>query len=513
MRGPRHGRVRTLLVAGLGPACVALALVGLVEATLRLAGWRIPVPAGGDPWVNLTPFFERTTRADGVVVMRRRDGEIEFLAEKAANGFRVFVLGESSVHGFPYLPGFSFAAFLEARLALALPGHVVEVVNCGVDGIGSWHVRRIANEIVGYQADAVVLYAGHNEYVTPEVHRVGRTMQLLAGLRFYQLAVRAGAAWRRWWVGPIDEASLASSNQPYGAARRRALGRETLSDGDRARVVARYAANVEAIVERVQEMGAVPLVASLAQDLRDWPPGAWRHTPGLSPEDVARWTRYAEDGDAQRRAGNCQAALEAFRAAARIDRRPAALHYARARCFEALGRWTAARRAYRRASDLDEVPLGAPSVLNVVLRGVARRYDAPFVDVERVFLHAAEHGLVGRRWFVDPMHPTLRGHQLIAAVLAARLQRLGLPVAGAHWAASRYQDLDPEDILLARPRFRRREYESRILLFLLLEQRDHALREVSDGASQFPELHAVATHITGRLDSTTNPLWINSFWR
>ncbi len=89
--------MRTRLARSVGPALVTLALVAAIEAGLRLAGYRAAAPAIGDPFLNLTPFFERTTRSDGVAVMRRRDGEVEFLADKPANGFRVFVLGESSV--------------------------------------------------------------------------------------------------------------------------------------------------------------------------------------------------------------------------------------------------------------------------------------------------------------------------------------------------------------------------------------------------------------------------------
>lgn len=508
----RVSRWRSTALACGRPILTALALVALIEAALRVVGWTAAVPADGDPWLNLTPFFAPATRTDGVAVMRRRDGEIEFLASKPADGFRVFVLGESSAHGFPYTPGFSFTGFLEARLALALPHRTVEVVNCGVDGIGSWHMRRIADELVAYAPDVVLVYAGHNEYVTPEIHRVGPTLRLLSGLRFYQLAMRTGAAWRRWRYGPIDEQSLASINQPYGPARRRALGRETMSAAERAHILARFESNIEAIVARARQADAVPVLASVAQDLRDWAPGASRHHAALAPDAIARWRELVEEGDTRRQARDCRGALTAFHDAMRIDRRPAALHYARARCFEALGRFGAARREYRHASDLDEVPLGAPSMLNVTLHRLAIRREVPFIDVERAFARASPHGLVGQSWFVDPVHPTLRGHQLIAATIAASLQRTGIP-ASEEWAATRYEDLAPDDILQARPRFRRREYESRILLHLLLDRRDRALREVTAAAAEFPELRVVETQIADRLTAVGNLPSLNSAWR
>ena len=86
--------------------------------------------------------------------------------------------------------------------------------------------------------------------------------------------------------------------------------------------------------------------------MSDWLPGAWRHDPALAPAERERWKRLAEEGDRRRRSGDCRGALAAFRAAARIDRRSAALHYARALCLQQRGHWSAARAAYRRASDM-----------------------------------------------------------------------------------------------------------------------------------------------------------------
>src|SRR5262245_30120026 len=115
------------VLAPLGPSVLgAVALVVALEVALRLAGWSHAVPLGGDPFVNLIPLFHRVTEAGGVV-MRRTDGS-EFPLEKPANGFRVFVLGESSVLGVPYPPEYSFPGFLRQRLTAMLPQRRVEVI-------------------------------------------------------------------------------------------------------------------------------------------------------------------------------------------------------------------------------------------------------------------------------------------------------------------------------------------------------------------------------------------------
>jgi hypothetical protein len=68
------------------------------------------------------PLFERAERADGTPVLRvspiRLIGESgsqamperEFRSEKPANGFRAFVIGETTAAGYPYPPAYAFAA-------------------------------------------------------------------------------------------------------------------------------------------------------------------------------------------------------------------------------------------------------------------------------------------------------------------------------------------------------------------------------------------------------------------
>src|SRR6266704_841724 len=87
-----------------------------------------------------------------------------FLAAKPTHGFRVFVLGESSAAGFPYLHNGTFARVLQDALQDVMPGDTVEVVNLGVAAINSYALRDEVDEILARQPDAVLIYAGHNEF-------------------------------------------------------------------------------------------------------------------------------------------------------------------------------------------------------------------------------------------------------------------------------------------------------------------------------------------------------------
>jgi lysophospholipase L1-like esterase len=444
------GRLRRVLAAVLPTVIGACVLLVAIEYGLRWFDFRRHVPLSGDPFVNVTPFFFRATDASGVPVFRHYGWQLQFLATKPPNGFRVFVLGESSVYGIPYEPPYSFAAFLQKRLAAALPDRVVEVVNCGVPAIASWHVRRIGLEVMQYQPDVVLVYAGHNDYTTREMPEPGRWMRQLVEQRTFQLAVWGSESLRQWWSGPFDKGLALDPAQPFlmGA---RATGASTMTAAERREIPERFARNVRDLIDAAKRVGAVPMVASVGQNFRDWAPSAWRHTPALAPADAARWGQHWVAGEQKRKANDCAGAIAEYDAAIAADPHPAIVHFGRAKCLDRLGRWEEAREAYRRASDLDEVPMGVPTSFNAVVRRTARDAGAVFVDVARRLDDDSPHRLLGNEVFMDHLHPNLLGNERIAAIIADRLRELGLPEPATAWVDG-YQDPDPAALRRENPK-------------------------------------------------------------
>ena len=458
----------------LGPVLVSVALLLAAELVLRLAGFETELSAGGDPKANQAALFRPATRADGVAVMQRADLPVSFRKEKERGALRVFVIGESSVWGFPYGPDLAFSHQLQERLAAAWPNRPIEVVNCGVPGIASWHTRRIVDEIAHYQPDVVVIYTGHNDWIVPGPEAVSPFSRALTRLRIYQLAVVARDAWSRWRHGALDPSRMQAAQEPYGYARDRARGRTTMTARDRAWVVARYRDNLRAMVSAARTAGATVVIASLGQNLSDFAPGASRHTPGLSAEQRARWRALLEEADALAQADDCAAALRRLDTARGIDSRAAILHYQRAKCLERMGRYANARVAYRLASDLDEVPLGAPSDFNDVMREVASEMQVPFVDVADALRRDSEHGLVGSALFIDHVHPSLAGHAAIARALASALGAGA--AAGAVATPVAPPDVDRQIAI------------ARIPLYLVLGWYDAAAQEAHAAAARYPDI-------------------------
>jgi len=137
-------------------------LLVLIEAGLRLAG--TPPLASRVALFSIIP--EQTTvfdlDIDGERWWSTGGGSIRArLFPEEPPGVRLFALGASSVHGSHYLAEETFAALLET--ALDQPQHPVEVINLGLGGANSDHIRRIGRASLDLHADGLLIYYGHNE--------------------------------------------------------------------------------------------------------------------------------------------------------------------------------------------------------------------------------------------------------------------------------------------------------------------------------------------------------------
>jgi len=471
-----------LLVAG-GTAAGVLLLVAL-ELALRVLGVGSERPRH-DPFAGFSrvvPLFERSTRADGTAVLtlsaaRQRSAkghtsvepEREFLATKPAGTFRIFVVGESSAAGVPYGTGYAFSTWLERRLAAELPDVPVEVVNAAMSGYGSRRVLGSVREIAAYAPDLVIVYSGHNEFAERRFYahlldldpRLFRLWELVVGSRLYALlSPRAAAKDEPPRFEPND---VGVAGQMFTAAQNRAAGRERLSDAEYAYAEMLYRFNLEAMAREIRQAGARALFVTVAQDLADWPPGGSVHRDALGADALAAFDAAMAEGDRLAAAGDCAGALGAYERALAVDDGFAAAHFARGTCLRTLGRFDAARAAFQRASDLDAVPQGIPSRFNDVVRDVARRTDALIVDAVARFERESPHGLVGATLFADFVHPSIRGHQVIAAAIAETLRAAGEPAPADRWRVGAYADPDPAALLAADPKLGMREHLVRAL--------------------------------------------------
>lgn len=533
----RPGLRQRLVLVALGLA-LAVAALALLEGALRLAG----VGRGelyDDPFVGFAPgsdLFERRSLADGTDVWQTRPeklaffNEQRFLAEKPANGYRVFTLGGSTTYGSPYDDHVSFARWLERYLAAADPSRHWEVVNTGAQSYASYRVALLMQELVRYQPDLFVVYTGHNEFLEERSYAhiqdqnplLKRARMTLARFRFAALA-RQG--WQRATGGDetgggrgrAEPGTAAAAAEPTLAPEVAArldgwTGLELYERDDEmaAGVVAHFAESLSRMVDIARDHGAAIVFVEPVENLKDFSPFKSQPTDGLAAADRERAAELLAAGRERLAAGDSAAALAALDEAARIDPRHAEIHFRRGRALFALGRFDEARRAFVTAKDEDVAPLRATERIHAAVRRVAAERDVPLIDLPGL-LHAESrrlhgHDILGDEVMLDHVHPDVPVHDLVARQVLELLVGQGVARPAPGWSEARRQALyDGVVGALDREEHARRDLSLAKVLGWAgkLEEAEAPLERAAAVLAEEPEAHlnlGIVYQRTGRIE-------------
>ncbi len=385
-----------------------------------------------------------------------------FAAEKGADEYRIFVQGGSTAAGFPFYNGGAFSRMLEHRLQETFPDRTIEVVNTAMDAVSSYTLLDFADEILEQKPDAVLLYAGHNEYYgalgVGSTESLGRfrwlvvTYLRLRHFRTVQLLRNGLAGLASRPAGSTGGGDASATMMAQMA------GEQTIPYGspEYARGLRQFRANLSDLLATYERTGVPVFIATIASNERDQPPFETVFAPGT---DEAAWHRaYGEGVDAVRR-GDLVGARDAFREAMAVDTLAASAFYAFARAAEALGDTVEARAAFVAARDRDALRFRAPEAINDVIREVAAAHGATVVEAEAALRRASPGGTIGNEEMLEHLHPTLDGYSHIADAFYDALHEAGAigdwrqPVAEAE--ARRDLPLTPADSLVGLLRVRR----------------------------------------------------------
>lgn len=476
----------------IGGLLLGVAMILVVEFGLRAFGVAEDAPRY-DPFAGFSravPFFDLVEERDGTRFyewspLRARHygavGPVEpqrkFSIGPDDDVYRIFVTGGSSAAGTPYTTDFAFSGWLERQLVHQLPDVPIDVINTAMPAYGSGRLRPIVDEIAGLEPDLLIVYMGHNEWAESAYH--GRMLQIPPLVfRLFEAVYDSriyGLAATLLDIEPpkpdeIDIDFHRQNAQMFQAARNRVERRERSPEREIAYRSLIYERNLNRMLDAMEGVGARTAILSLSQNFADWAPPASIHRDDLDPARLERWNELVAEGDQiSRTATDCRAALGPYLEALAIDDEFAMLHYKVARCHHALGELEPARLHYRRASDLDPVPLGAPTAFNDLLRKVATEREAIFVDVDRVLTEESGDGAVGNDLFTDFAHPNIRAHQRIAAEIALALRAAGEIAPPESWRDG-YVPPDPADLYRADPDLHRREVNSRVVVCIVSDR-------------------------------------------
>ncbi len=410
---------RRLLFIGL-MLLIPFAFFAVAEAGLRLAGFGESHPLFVQ--VDGKPDYLYQNRE----IARRYFTHIEnvpssltdfFEAEKRPDTYRIFVQGGSSGAGFPFYYGGAFSRMLEQRLMQTFPDRHIEVVNTSMAAVNSYTLLDLVDEILEHKPDAVLIYAGHNEYYgalgvgsTESLGRhpwLVRSYLALNDLRIVQ-ALRKGLA----SIAALNR-NRTDGERPSGNLMQRMIGKQTIPYGsaDYRRGLRQFRSNLTRILARYREHGIPVFIGTVASNERDHAPF---ETGFLPHTDRGAWQRTYDAGVQEARNGAAGAALAKFDEAIAIDSLNAEAFYVKGRLLERIGRYDEARAALVAAKDRDELRFRASEEVNDIIRELASQEEAHVVDVRQALADASPNGIIGSTLMMEHLHPNVEGYFEIA---------------------------------------------------------------------------------------------------
>jgi len=438
-----------------------LVLFAVLEGGL----WLLGLPAQNqihDPYVGFAaeiPLFIQTTGEGGDTRMRTAANKLrffndqEFSSQKAPGARRVFCLGGSTTYGRPYRNATSFCGWLGRYLQLASPETKWEVINAGGISYASYRATALMEELTNYEPDLFVVYSGHNEFLEERTYRSLRerpaalrwldlrlrSLRSVAALELLLTSIRGSgpAPEGREQLSAEVETRLESSLGPAAYQRDDALSEA---------IVEHYRLNLERMVALARGSGAQLMLVVPADNLSASSPFKSEPSGALSPDKRRLFAASLERARVQMKAEQWGVARASFEQAVEIDSRHAHALYGLGRASLALGDVTRARQELTRARDEDICPLRAISPIVEAVRGLPSNFGVKVIDFPRLLAGASSPAGVppGENWFLDHVHPTIEGHQLLAKAVLREVAALGWLSVGVDGLAEELELLDQQ---------------------------------------------------------------------
>lgn len=377
---PTKHKVVFNVITGLIPFVILLVFEGL----LRLSGY-------GD---NLDLFIRNTTEGyEKYMIVNPQVGKKYFqkfeytapandifLAEKPENTFRVFVMGSSTVYGFPYERNLMFSRILHKQLEDAYPDKKIEMVNTAITAINSFTLLDYTDKILKYEPDAVLIYAGHNEFYGAFGIGSNETMSrnrdltqlhiALMDYKIYQLL-------RNLIAGISQKIASGKNDEVHGTLMKRMVAdKDILLNSEEYKIAMdRYRQNMGDILKKFKKKNVPVFFSEMVSNVS-----------GLKP----------------------------FNSVAANGLEPAVEVYKKAQKAEVNGDFVTAQELYYKAKDLDCIRFRASEEVNSIINELADEYKTYKVPMLSWFQSNSPNKLIGNNLMTEHVHPNLNGIFLMA---------------------------------------------------------------------------------------------------
>ena len=303
---------------------------------------------------------------------------------KPKNGYRIFVLGESSAAGFPYSNNASFPNILQRGLSNTFPQKNIEVINVSIAAINSYTLLDLVDEIIEQSPDAILIYTGHNEYYgalgVGSAQSLGNWRWLINSylkLQYFKtfILLRNFLGWAKTQFSNLFYKE--NESDPSATLMERIVAEQTIPYGSNLyeKGKKQFEENIEAIIQKAVDKDIKVVLSELVSNLHD-------QEPFISVKD--------KDGNS------------------------AELFFNLARSQEANGKFEKAKENYYKAKDYDALRFRAPEDFNAVIKNLGDKYSLPVVLLKLYFENESPNGLIGKELMLEHLHPNKDGYFLIA---------------------------------------------------------------------------------------------------
>lgn len=384
-------------------------LLVVAELSLRGLGFgyetRLVQPVASAPgWYQFNRNTGRAYADRGVGGPSERPMQIP----KPAGTYRVVVLGESSVQGFPYSTEQAFPAHLEILLQRQMSDRKCEVLNAGIVAISSPAIVDLTRQALAVDPDLLVVYAGHNEF-----YGFGGAASNTSALTPWWIGLR------RWRLTQVTHQFLFAGDPNANLISRLPADLNIAVDSpSMAAAQANYRANLTSMAAIAADAGVPLVLCNVACNLRNQSPMHSTFSPHLAEDQRQLLLRCLAEADKLRLSNQPEAALAALATAEKIDSGYALVSYRRGQCLESLERFEEAAKAYSMARDLDGCRFRAPGAFRAIVESVAAERDAHYVDVAAALAGETKYAAPGDDFFLDHVHFTWEGAWHVAQAIS-----------------------------------------------------------------------------------------------
>ena len=460
--GPSISSIRRRWWMHLATVCLALLPFGILETALRFFAPQSMQDVAIDPYVDLQqlePLFQLEVPTNEWKIPEHRMNFFRpagFSAEKKDATKRIFVLGGSTVQGRPFSTETAFPVWLEMRLRAAFPNTNFEVVNVGGISYASYRVSKLITEVLQHEPDAMVLYTGHNEFL--EDREYGELLE--AGPFRTWLSSMSGSirtvSWLQEHFKPdTNQASQMPTEVDTRLDHVGGLEKYHRNPTWRKGVENHFDTAFSGMVRKIKNAKTPLWICMPACDLIDTPPFKVELASEIPKKQLTQWQQsWAKATDDQLPPSQ---RLNACRHCLSIDPLDAGGHYMAGRLFYEQGHIREATEHLTLAKDLDVCPLRATTRIEQAVKRISTQENIPIISTPTLFDQRDANGnrlpdgIADPQLFVDHLHPSIKGHQILGTAIADSMiqndlfMELSRP-SDTHLIEKRYQALSQQHL-------------------------------------------------------------------